>query len=623
MNTSFAGNGVGSMTYLDIAGSYPTGLMAALGPIYDDPQEKITSQLRFTAAQVDLNAAYDAGYAQTNLKIQETATVEANSLNAQLAATSYKNGANQVNYANQNLSNSANTAYTNAHAVYKICCDASYVAYLMHEASHIISQKAADAIVVTSLGISVPNINPIDITSLSSMSTMVGHVEKDAHDATILAQTNALQYLFKLQSILGSAIALSTTVTVNLTLVSAFHTLVKAVLKNISDPLSVIAGKELLVTQYVPSIPLNNAIQVTRIAITCVKDFIDALSANLTTTANIVTHVASSGTLATSFDNAARTKDNSMYLSGAVAKQHIQAASTLRAYGSPISFPNVLPNTPYLVSLSSVNIANSYKKVALEADISAVNARGVSNALLALKTAFSETVTPEPMISIVANASLKILNEMMSNVTKVTSNSSAYSAVAITRRASNTINGLLAKVTQDETVSLVASRDSQQLFLLIQKAFSSAVVTNLELSQKVLWIVNAAKGKAEEISDKAKENAFILSRTAHNLVTPQTIATQTAAANTMGALNNNYASRLDRASRNVPYSPPASYSSYKADIRAKTFKPIRPTLDELVYKNRLHPLRLDSIRSVDDMSIKMTKYVQHINDISAFSFRQQ
>jgi hypothetical protein len=88
-------------------------------------------------------------------------------------------------------------------------------------------------------------------------------------------------------------------------------------------------------------------------------------------------------------------------------------------------------------------------------------------------------------------------------------------------------------------------------------------------------------------------------------------------------LNNNYASRLDRASRNVPYSPPAAYSSYKAEISAKTFKPIRPNIDELVYKHRLHPLRLDSIRSVEEMKLKTAKYVQHINDISAFSFRQQ
>jgi hypothetical protein len=157
----------------------------------------------------------------------------------------------------------------------------------------------------------------------------------------------------------------------------------------------------------------------------------------------------------------------------------------------------------------------------------------------------------------------------------------------------------------------------------VATASSRANVTDLSLTQSIAWAVNAAKGRAEEVYEKAKEQAFTLSRTAHNLVTPQTIAIQTAAANTAGALNNNYASRLDRNSRNVPYSSPPKFSSYNADIRAKMIKPIRPTLETLVRRNRLHPIRLDSIRTVDAMNIKVATNVQHINDISAFSFRQQ
>jgi hypothetical protein len=45
MSTTFGGNQVGSRVSLDIAGSYPTGLMAALGRSYNDQQELINAQL--------------------------------------------------------------------------------------------------------------------------------------------------------------------------------------------------------------------------------------------------------------------------------------------------------------------------------------------------------------------------------------------------------------------------------------------------------------------------------------------------------------------------------------------------------------------------------------------------
>jgi len=88
-------------------------------------------------------------------------------------------------------------------------------------------------------------------------------------------------------------------------------------------------------------------------------------------------------------------------------------------------------------------------------------------------------------------------------------------------------------------------------------------------------------------------------------------------------LNNNSLSRLDRNSRNVPVDPPAAYKSFNAEIRVKTFQPVRPTLDELVYKNRITPLRLDSLRTITATKIKVAQNVQQIKDNSAFSFRQQ
>lgn len=622
MNTVFGGNRVGGRVELDITGSYPTGLMGALGSYYNDPQELINAQLRYTAAQVDINAQQDSGYSQNNIQIEKTATIAATSLETQIAATNYKNASYEVNYANQRVSDIANVAYTNAHSIYKVCQDASYVAYLTHEASHIVVDKALEAKNIVSVGMSKPDINPIDITTLSNISTLVGNVKQDAHNTVILAQENALQYLFKTRAILSNAIVKSRSVTINLKTVAAFNTLVKTVIKNIADPLNDIAGKETLITQYVPSIPLNNAIQVANIAISCIQAFINANSMGLTNSSTITTCLSESGTLANSLDSIARGKDSIMDLTDATQRQVVQTASTMKVYDSIISIPIDKPYTPYRVNWPIIKEARAAKKVALDADISAVNARSVSDALIFLQTTFNSNITPELSIATAASSSLKMLNDMMACVNKVTANSSAYAAVAITRRASNTVNGLLSQILLEEADSLSAASDSQSVIDLLYIALNNATVTELNVTQETARLVNAATGRAKEIYEKAKNKSYILSRTAHNLVTPQTIAIQTASANNAGRLNNNNYSRLDRNSRNVPVDPPAAYKSFQAEIRAKTFQPIRPTLDELVYKNRLSPLTLDSLRTILDTKIKVAKDVQHINDISAFSFKK-
>jgi hypothetical protein len=614
---------IGARVALDVTGSYPTGLLAALGVSYNIPQELTNAQLRYTAAQADINAQQDAAYSQTNLQLEKTANIAATNLATQLAATMYKDASYAVNQVNQNVSDTANTAYANAYAVYKIASDASYTAYLTYEATQIVQDKAAAERIVVSVGKSTPDVNPIDITTLSTVSTMVGNAAKDAHNATITAQTNAQQYLFKTQEILGAAIYKSTSVTVNLTTVAAFNTLVKAVIQNIADPLNAIAGKETLITQYVPSIPLNNAIQAANLAIAVVQGCITAISNNVTTNAAITTNVTAAGNLATSLDTAARGKDSIWDLADATQWRLIRTASTMVTNNSIISIPSDKPFDPYYVNMSSISTARAAKNVALKADISADNARGVYNALVYLQTKFGSNLNMESSIAPCAASSLKMLNDAMACVNRVTSNSSAYSAVAITRRASNTINGLLSQISAQEANSVVAASDAQVVLDLLSKALSAAVVTDLTLTQQILWMVNDATEKARLISEKAKAASIVSSRTAHNLVTPQTIAIQTAAANNAGALNNNRASRLDRLSRNVPVDPPPAYRPYQAGIRAQTFHPIRPTLDELVYKNRLAPLRVDSLRTILATKIKVAKDVQHLNDISAFSFRQQ
>jgi hypothetical protein len=619
----FGENTIGSRVSLDVTGSYPTGLMAALGSYYNDPQLLTMAQLRYTAAQVDINAQQDAAYARTNLQVEREATVAANNLATQMAATNYKNASEGVNYANQNTSTLANTAYTNAFSVYKICADASYLAYLTHKATEIVAERVESETIVKSVGVSKPDVNTIDTTTLSKVSTMVSNTVQDARNATVLAQNNALQYLLRTQELLNNAIIRSTSVSLNLTIVSKFDILVKLVIKNMADPLNLIAGKETLVTQYVPSVPLNNAIQVANYAINMIKGFIYASSLNLTTNVDITTNIAASIALSNSLDTIARGNDSVLYLAEATAKQMIQAASTMKSLGSEISIPGDRPYDQYYVSRESINIANAARKISAPADVSASNSRVVSDALISLQTSFACNITPEPMVIASANNSLKMLNEMMAAVNRVTSNTSAHTGVAVSIRSSNTVNGLLSQITVKEIDSNVAANDALSVLEILIKARTQATVPDVDVALALLWRVNEAKGRAEEVSEKAKQTSLILSRTAHNSVTPQTIAIQTASANNAGRINNNNLSKLDRNSRNVPVDPPAAYKSFNAGIRVKAFQPVRPTLDELVLKNRLAPLRLDSLRTVTATKIKVAQDVQHINDISAFSFRQQ
>lgn len=624
MNTVFGGNQVGGRVELDIAGSYPTGLMAALGTSYNDPQELINAQLRYTAAFVDITSGQDAGYALRNTSIENSGILSPTSLLTQVAAITYRNASSEVNYANQNVSNNANVAYTNAHAVYKACEDASYMAFIVNESAQIVLDRISTATAVVMLGNTPPGINAIDRTTLDYISSIVGKVDRVAQNNVSKSHINATNQQNKLLVILNNAIVKSSTVTNNLTLVAAFNSLVKVILKNINDPLLSIAGKEDLVTQYVPSVPLNNAINVANLAVTCINNFISALESGLQTSASITASVAASAALATSLDSIARANDITMYLKDATADVLIQTTSTMKVNGSQISIPSGYPYTAEYVSESAISAARAAKNVALPADISASNARAVSNALNTLKQAFASNRTPEPMIAVIANSSLKMLMDTLNTLAKVTNNSSSYSAVAITKRASNTIVGYLARITQDESISLEAAGNANDVLKLLNTAILKiSAPDSLQKTQDVLWAVNAAKGRAHEVSEKAKDVAFILSRTAHNLVTPQRIAIQTAGANRAGAINNNLASRLDRNSRSVPVDPPPAYKSFKADIRAKTFQPIRPSLDELVFKNRITPLRLDSLRTIMDTNIKVAEEVQRIYDTSAFSFRQQ
>ena len=653
MNTSFAGNQVGSLVSLDIANSYPNGLLAQLGPYYNDSQMLIKAQLTYTANQADISSQEAATYAQRNLELQNSGILPPTSAEGVSAASIYINGAIGVNYANQNLASRINTEYTVAYAIEKSCSDASYSAFLTTQATEVRLDKISTFSTVTQLGNTPITINPLYMIFPSTISTMVASAEQTAEQGVADASGNVQAYITKTQTLLNNIIIKSRSVCANRTLIVAFNRLVRVIAEAVSFPLLEIAGKEILVTQYVPSIILTVAIELVNKA----QAFLNALISN-----TVTTQVAAANSYANTLDSIARSNDLNMYRKEKLQNILKHAASSIPRYSTPTSSnpfsaynivnqetdaaaANALAVTTlqmalltdasgYIVAGESAIVAiaaaaaaispNAARTLALNADTSAANARAVSDAIANLNTAYTNAITQEEIILTIATESLSRIALILTTINKVTSNSSAHSAVAITRRASNTIQGILKTATETEKASSESAADALSVLTLLNTADNiRPAITDITGIQNKLWAINAATARAKEVAEKIKDKVYLLNRTAHNLVTPDRISLQTASANTAGALNANYTSRLDRASRNVFSGPPQAYDGFKAAIRANTIVPIRPTLDELVYRNRIQPLRLDSLRTIPAVTLKVAQGVQQLNDNSAFSYRQQ
>lgn len=652
MNTSFAGNQVGSIVSLDTVNSYPTGLLAQLGPYYNDSQLLINAQVTYTGNQANISSEQDATYAIQNLELEKSGTLPSNSDKAVSAATIYINGANEVNYANQNIATLINTEYTNAYAIEKTCRDAAYSAYLTTEASQIRLDRISTLSTVIQLGNTPITINPLSMIFPSTISTMVASVKQTSQKGVADASGNVQAYITNTQTLLNNAIIKSSSVVANRNLIAAFNTLVKTVTQAISFPLSDIAGKETLVTQYIPSIILTIAIQLANNA----NAFLNALI-----NGTITTEVTAVSSYADTLDSIARSKDINMYRQNTIQNNLRKAASYIPRYATPTSnnpfsayniatqkinasalnaaaverlkIAVLTDASGYIVATSSAIAAISEvaaaispieaTRLALNADKSAQNARAVSNAISNLNTAYANTTTKEPIILITALESISTIVSMLSTINKVTTNSSAHSAVAITRRASNIILRNLNSISEIERNSLETTEDARSVLTLLNISYNIIpAITDIVEIQNKMWAINAATARAREVAEKLKNKTILLNNTAHNLVTPQKIAVQTASANRAGAFNINYISKLDRISRNVYLEPPTTYTGFKAGIRANTFIPIRPSLDELVYRNRIQPLKLDSLTTISALEIKVAQEVQQIKDNSAFSFRQ-
>jgi hypothetical protein len=660
------------MVSLDLTNSYPDGLLSQLAP-YNDSQLLIRSQLTYTANQAEISAQKGAAYALQNIELEKTGTLAPTSADSQANATVYINQANAVNFANQNISNSANVEYTNALAVEKACKDASYSAYLTTEASQIRIDRLSTNVTVLQLGNSYPYINPLNMQFPSTISTLVADFKQDSQDDVNDASGNVQLYITNTQRLINDAIIKSRTVTANLRLVAAIYTFTKSITQALSFPLLEISGKETLVTQNVPSIILTAALQLGTKALTFLNALISNVSGN---PVNLNTSINDINIFANTLNSIARSNDINLYFQEAVQNNLIKTVSTMVGYGTTIAIPSNNPYLPFNINKNSeytitninvernaavaaanaravgaliiaaqttseaaaaaaeatvVAVANAAaaispiwaRKLAINADITASNANRLVNAIDMVNVSYINNITPEPIILTTVLDSFSFINAMLDTIKKVTNNTSAHAGVAIATRASNTLLGNLEFITDKEEISLKTLSDSNSVLILLQEAYDiTATITDISSIQRKLWAANAATARAKEVVDQLKNQAFILNRTAHNLVTPAKIATLTAVANEAAALNATNTSRVDRASRNVVQLPPPAYTGFKADIRAKSFVPIRPSLDQLVFNNRIQPLTLDSLRTLPAYMKKVTQNVQEIKDNSRFSYRQ-
>ena len=635
---------MGSMVSLDIRNSYPIGDLAQLGPYYNYPQGYISNQINYTANQADIISQDGAAYLMQNIELEKSGTLSPTSATAVSAASIYINGAKTVNFLNQNAATLANADYVNAYAIEKSARDTSYSAFLTTEASQIRLDRISTLNTVMQLGNIPITINPPNMIFPSTISNMVDTMEQTSQQALADASGNVQDYITNTQSLLNNTIVKSTSVTLNKILVAAFNTLVKEVAQAVSFPLLEIAGKETLITQNIPSIILTVATQLANQA----RSFVTTLINN-----NITTQISAANSYANLLHSIARSDNLNMYKQDTLQKNlkkvalstNLQSAYHAVTQQNYISAANAaaverlriavltdssgytLASQSAIEAIAAVAAAISpvaARSLALNADTSAVNARAVSNAMENLNIAYTNTINKEPIILTTASETLSLITSILAVINNVTTNTSAHSAVAITIRASNVIQGILKTAKETEERSLESVADPLSVLNLLNTAYSiTPTITDTAEIQRKLWAINAATARATEIAEKLKQRAFSLNRTARNLVTPEKLAGQTASANANAIINANNLSKLNRTSRNVYIGPPAAYTGFKAEIRGNIPVPIRPTLDELVYLNRIQPLRLDSLRTVRAVEIKVAQEVQKVLDNSVFSYRQQ
>lgn len=606
----------------DLTGIYPDALISYLDT-YNELQDIDTSEFETTILdhvnQMSIDNTLDA---KNQIDIRNSGIIQPRSFSEQVNSINYINASETVNIANNNTAHISNTKYNTINTILTMCREISHSAHLTHEASKIYTKSQIDTNYIIQL-----TYLPSEITSTNVQNITA------ANNATSDASGNTSLYLSKTIVLLENAQMLTINISNNLKLISAFNVFVQSVEKTLLDSLSNISQNELLSNQfqviesdssnnplplnaYSPNNSINDALTISNLALISLNNFITSIRGNNGITADITNSILEVTILANTLDSIASV--NNIYADQAIsfAIRQIEALNNTTANKISISILNI-DNIPDPSISTAVIAARKAKQISIKSDISASNAREVSNALIDLKSFYYNVSIIDADIISTSLSSLDRIVKVLTYMNTVITNTSVNLVSPTVNRASNSISGELLKITNELVSSNNYASDIYNIYTSITSAISSAnstIPTSIMSTQNLFWILNTLTEKVEKVTNSAKDQALLSSKNAHSLVTPRSIAIQTYSANVTGASIINNVARAFRNSSNSKIINPVAYNSFKADIRAKDV--LLPVYN--IKSNKMSPLT-----TLNKVLEKITSSTQRINDMSRISFRQK
>lgn len=599
--------------YLDIYNGYPTGFLGPLGPLYNDTTERLVAQTQFTANKADMAAAAGANMASYVNTVEQQSTRIPTSVAETIAAIPGINAANEVNYGNTLVANMAASSASIVSVIAASVSAASNAALRFersmgptstttadavaggpHGPSDDLEAAAAEANAASLAAVKAGGSGPVaptiigaqnvltpdqiaqnnaflDIQNAKIANRAIGN-SRTLYNTTVLAFTNAL--------------IKSNTVARSFEAITVIRQFMEIVALSVAKPLGIIDLNNLLVTQYSPSIPLSVGIAIVNYGLTAIIAFISSIN----TRTSAVTGIAS---LLTLLSGVSDDLNDKVIATAAIAERDKALMDSVNA----VTIRRMkLPDT--------VNAMRSYadtaKESAIAAGAAAISAedmrmfiKSVTEVAATIDVALGASAiesnsSTNAMLISAALETKNSINDILSVLNKVTSNSSGADAPSIISRASNSIQFIIKTSANLVSVSSKSSSDMSEIATAVANAnvaLSSIVLPTaptdsmialaaLNASVAVTRLIGIAKHKSHCVSEATRKSAFTASFTATHPVSAAHIATATAAAFRRGAEMAAAESRLARLSAEAPVVPLKGYQAFQASNRVQM--PVRP-----------------------------------------------
>jgi hypothetical protein len=586
----------------------------------------------------------------------------------------YIYAAKQVNYANKQSELIRNYHYTNSKLVHLLCRDAAHSALLMRQGRDKLYEVIYNRNYISTVGThAIDDVNPRDLTRIAALSTVVGYRNSSAVSRVMDASQNLQTHITTTKTTLQGAYDEATSIFTNYKITQEINTVLAKAIKFLSDTLYVIVKSRIAIISYTDSsgilqirgtsptlisqyressyadssgiihtvgtptatlsqykdssntlhLPLDNAMYVAKLSLMYLNQLNSEISQSLATTdaSSTIQSLGLSNYTVTK-QAFAREKEVNYYLSTAVLRLSVDNIEKLRIAGANIYEPAVLPNTPIRICDLLVKSTELADVIATDASLSGGDSRAVELAITDLQKSFydSSGIDLDSFTRGRLEEARRILTDVLNQVDKVLTNSSAATAIKLTQTIYNTVFGILKKIEEAQAESMRVADDIWKILSILERALTKAnsLTINSDIADinKVLWDANATKGESEKLEYSEKRLFEELTRNANMLVTPERIMSQTQSANTFGTQSLIDATRVARLSASVPLRTPEAYSAFKAEIRATQTPVIRPSLENLISRHSIKQLRQDSLRTVLETEVKIAEEVQFTRDIS-------